>query len=260
MFSLFQCLMVMDLPARLNAAGGMGGLMDPNRKSRKKRKDPNAPKRATNAYMIFCKERRAALKEERPDLAFGKLGATLGEMWRKMTPEEKKPYESRASGDRDRYKSEMGSYQSANMLKGNAMQQLGMSHEEVQSVLNGHANPNKKMKLDETGAAQYGMADLSAGQIDPSQLDMTQYYAQLQQQQQLAAMQQQLQQQQVMQQQQQQLQQQAAGMQPGQTTVQMQQPVGVVPSAVQPQATFDTTASKSTPGAAGEGEGGEQGE
>jgi hypothetical protein len=61
--------------------------------------DPAAPKRASNAYMIFCKERRARLKEERPDLPFGKLGATLGELWRTLSQDEKKPYELRASGD-----------------------------------------------------------------------------------------------------------------------------------------------------------------
>ena len=85
---------------------------------RKKRKDPNAPKRASNAYMIFCKERRAQLKLDRPDLPFGQLGKRLGEMWRSMTPEEKRLYENRATGDRDRYKGEMNSYQSTAMMKG----------------------------------------------------------------------------------------------------------------------------------------------
>jgi hypothetical protein len=77
------------------------------RRLRKKRKDPNAPKRASNAYMIFCKEHRNQLKEERPDLAFGKLGAKLGEIWRTMSVEEKMPYEERALSDRERYKREL---------------------------------------------------------------------------------------------------------------------------------------------------------
>ena len=85
---------------------------------RKKRKDPNAPKRASNAYMIFCKERRAQLKLDRPDLPFGQLGKRLGEMWRSMSAEEKRVYEDRATGDRDRYKGEMNSYQSTAMMKG----------------------------------------------------------------------------------------------------------------------------------------------
>jgi LSD1 subclass zinc finger protein len=84
---------------------------------RKKRKDPSAPKRASNAYMIFCKEKRAELKANRPDLPFGQLGKRLGEMWRSMTADEKRPYEDRASNDRDRYKVEMNTYQSNTMMK-----------------------------------------------------------------------------------------------------------------------------------------------
>ena len=79
---------------------------------KKKTRDPNAPKRASNAYMIFCKARRARLKSERPDLAFGKLGAKLGEMWRQMTPSQRRPYEDKAAIDRHRFKLEMKRYSS----------------------------------------------------------------------------------------------------------------------------------------------------
>jgi len=115
-----KCLVIMELPVRVNilstpaaqaAAAAHHAALQENRKNRKKRKDPHAPKRASNAYMIFCKERRSKLKEDRPDLPFGKLGAKLGEIWRTLSPEEKRPYEQRAALDRERYKKEMGSYQ-----------------------------------------------------------------------------------------------------------------------------------------------------
>ncbi len=61
--------------------------------------------------MIFCKERRSKLKEEHPELPFGKLGAKLGEIWRQMPQEQKKPYEDRASMDRERYRKQMQDYQ-----------------------------------------------------------------------------------------------------------------------------------------------------
>lgn len=110
-----KCLYIMDIAPRANVISG--GSDTKNSSNRKKRKDPNAPKRASNAYMIFCKERRAQLKLDRPDLPFGQLGKRLGDMWRSMTAEEKKPYEDRATNDRDRYKGEMNSYQSASMMK-----------------------------------------------------------------------------------------------------------------------------------------------
>jgi len=105
-----KCLIIMDLNRGAGGAGvglnpgggpagpgigagvgdkaGAGGATG----NRKKRKDPAAPKRASNAYMIFCKERRVTLKQERPELPFGQLGKTLGEMWRAMSVEEKKKY------------------------------------------------------------------------------------------------------------------------------------------------------------------------
>lgn len=54
--------------------------------------------------------RRGELKKQFPELPFGKIGAKLGEIWRNMTVEEKKPYEDRATLDRERYRREMMDY------------------------------------------------------------------------------------------------------------------------------------------------------
>eukprot|EP00474_Spongospora_subterranea_P008415 CRZ08873.1 hypothetical protein [Spongospora subterranea] len=101
---------------RANVSQNGGGLLHDSGaappKNPKKKKDPNAPKAASNAYMIFCKERRAELKSENPSLAFGKIGAKLGEIWRTLSSEEKRPYEERASSDRERYRKQMESYKS----------------------------------------------------------------------------------------------------------------------------------------------------
>lgn len=58
----------------------------------KKKRDPMAPKAASNAYMIFCKEMRPKLKKDNTELSFGKIGARLGEMWRSLPSEAKKVY------------------------------------------------------------------------------------------------------------------------------------------------------------------------
>eukprot|EP00475_Leptophrys_vorax_P033268 TRINITY_DN52067_c0_g1_i1.p1 TRINITY_DN52067_c0_g1~~TRINITY_DN52067_c0_g1_i1.p1 ORF type:complete len:424 (+),score=117.06 TRINITY_DN52067_c0_g1_i1:161-1432(+) len=79
----------------------------------KKKRDPHAPKAASNAYMIFCKEMRPVLKKENTELSFGKIGAKLGEMWRNLSAEGKKPYEDRAAADRERYRKEMENYQNS---------------------------------------------------------------------------------------------------------------------------------------------------
>lgn len=77
----------------------------------KKKRDPNMPKAVTNAYMIFCKSRRNELREKHPELPFGKIGAKLGEIWRSMSVEARKPYEDRAALDRERYRREMQDFQ-----------------------------------------------------------------------------------------------------------------------------------------------------
>jgi hypothetical protein len=38
---------------------------------KKAKKDPNAPKRALSAFMLFSQEKRASVKKENPDATFG---------------------------------------------------------------------------------------------------------------------------------------------------------------------------------------------
>ena len=81
------------------------------RSSKKGRKrDPLAPKRAANAYMLFCKEQRPLLKQRQPELHFSSIGQILGEMWRTLPVDDKRPYELAAADDRDRYKAQMHHY------------------------------------------------------------------------------------------------------------------------------------------------------
>jgi len=53
---------------------------------------------------------RPKLKVDSNDLSFGKIGAKLGELWRSLSAEEKRPYEDEASQDRERYRKEMEAY------------------------------------------------------------------------------------------------------------------------------------------------------
>jgi hypothetical protein len=43
-----------------------------DKKQRRSKKDPNAPKRGLSAYMFFSQDQRATVKEENPDASFGK--------------------------------------------------------------------------------------------------------------------------------------------------------------------------------------------
>ncbi|CAD7678998.1 unnamed protein product [Nyctereutes procyonoides] len=51
--------------------------------TKKKLKDPNAPKRPPSAFFLFCSEYRPKIKGEHPDLPIGDVAKKLGEMWKK---------------------------------------------------------------------------------------------------------------------------------------------------------------------------------
>lgn len=76
----------------------------------RKPKDPNAPKRAMNGYLIYSKERRSAAKAEYPSLKPRELSAKMGEEWNAMTEDQRRPYNDRASGDKARYQREKDAY------------------------------------------------------------------------------------------------------------------------------------------------------
>lgn len=78
--------------------------------SKRRKRDPKLPRKASNAYMIFCKEQRPRLRGAEPGLKFGQIGSRLGRIWMELSPEGKRPYEAKADADRVRYSKEMESY------------------------------------------------------------------------------------------------------------------------------------------------------
>jgi hypothetical protein len=98
--------------AKLSASAekGANALVTPQ-KTRRKRKDPNAPKRAVGAYVFFTKDERPKILEEfKEGIKFAEMGKLLGERWRGLDPDEKRKYEMMAAQDRDRLQSELKVY------------------------------------------------------------------------------------------------------------------------------------------------------
>ncbi len=67
------------------APGGM--------KAPRVKKDKNAPKKALSSFMCFANARRAGIREENPDAAFGEMGKLLGEAWKALAAEGKREFE-----------------------------------------------------------------------------------------------------------------------------------------------------------------------
>jgi len=79
-------------------------------KKKKAKKDPNAPKRGMNAYMLYANDQRAALKQKSPDLKPTEITTQLGAQWKALSDDKKKVWEKKSQEDKARYEEEMKTY------------------------------------------------------------------------------------------------------------------------------------------------------
>ncbi|CAL8334616.1 unnamed protein product [Boreogadus saida] len=82
----------------------------PKGQKKKRFKDPNAPKRPPSAFFLFCADFRQKVKTDTPGLSIGDTAKKLGEMWNNSSPEDKQPYEKKASKLKEKYDKDMVAY------------------------------------------------------------------------------------------------------------------------------------------------------
>ncbi|CCH45979.1 hypothetical protein BN7_5566 [Wickerhamomyces ciferrii] len=64
-----------------------------------------------SAYMFFANDNRDIVRSENPGISFGGVGKLLGERWKALDDEGKKPYNAKAEADKKRYEEEKANYQ-----------------------------------------------------------------------------------------------------------------------------------------------------
>ena len=83
-------------------------------------KDPNKPKRGKTGFMFYCDEHRSKLMKKFTDkgekVKIGDIAKKLGASWKKLSDKQKKPYESKAAKDKERYQTQMAEYNEKNGL------------------------------------------------------------------------------------------------------------------------------------------------
>ena len=83
-------------------------------------KDPSKPKRGKTGLMFYCEEQRGKLMKKFTDkgekVKIGEIAKKLGASWKKLTEKQKKPYESKAAKDKERYQTAMAEYNEKNGL------------------------------------------------------------------------------------------------------------------------------------------------
>lgn len=158
-----------------------GNLIDDQRSKRKTKrghKDPNAPKRASGAYVFFTNEMRSIVMEQFPGIKFVDMGRILGERWRALTPEEKTTYEDLATQDKTRFQVEMQQY-SANQAaaqQAQQLQQLQQQQQQMQAMA--QHQQQLQQQLQQHGGQVQGMPmpGMPAGHyVDPSQYHYPEY-------------------------------------------------------------------------------------
>ncbi|KAG5446049.1 HMG box [Opisthorchis viverrini] len=84
-------------------------------KSRKRKKDPNAPKKALSAFFLFCNDERPKVKADHPDWKVSEIAKELGKRWE--TCKNKSKYESQAQVEKQRYEKAMAKYNAGKKAK-----------------------------------------------------------------------------------------------------------------------------------------------
>ncbi|XP_063939559.1 high mobility group B protein 6 [Daucus carota subsp. sativus] len=79
-------------------------------KGEKKIVDPNKPKRPASSFLLFSKEARKTISEERPGINNSTLNALISVKWKEISHEEKQLWNEKAAGAMEAYKKEMEEY------------------------------------------------------------------------------------------------------------------------------------------------------
>ena len=72
-------------------------------KKGKAKKDPNAPKAASSAYIFFTLDQREKIKKDNPDFSPQEIMSEMGKVWKSLSEKEKKPYVEKAGKDKQRF-------------------------------------------------------------------------------------------------------------------------------------------------------------
>lgn len=88
------------------------------KKGKKRKKDPNAPKRPQTAFFVFSTKHREEVKEELGEGArVGDIAKRLGEKWKELTDEDKLEYSEEAAKQKGAYDIAMDDYRKNGVKK-----------------------------------------------------------------------------------------------------------------------------------------------
>lgn len=98
--------------------------------TKKAARDPNLPKRPTNAYLMFCEKEKERIKADHEQRQSGRpvteIARLLTDAWKTLDEDERKPYIKLYEEDRERYRREMLTYNRNKQSERDLATQYGM--------------------------------------------------------------------------------------------------------------------------------------
>ncbi|CAG8481904.1 8638_t:CDS:10 [Ambispora gerdemannii] len=83
---------------------------DPRGRKKKRTRHPTAPKHPMSGFLFYASDMRPSITEQHPGSTVGPISKIIAAEWRKLTSEEKQPWEQKAAADKARYAREMEAY------------------------------------------------------------------------------------------------------------------------------------------------------
>ena len=119
----------------------------------KKTKDPNAPKRAPSAYLMWLNENRQSIIDEHFDEELtgrdkvAKVGKKAGEVWKTMSEDEKADYVTRSKQLQEEYKAAMTKYKPSAVISTSSKKPINLDFESLPEAPEEWTGPFNGKKL-----------------------------------------------------------------------------------------------------------------
>lgn len=78
--------------------------------TKKKKKDPNAPKRNMSAFFIYSNDVRPEVRASNPGIKFGDVARLISAKFKELSEDERAKYDKLAEADKERYQRQMEQY------------------------------------------------------------------------------------------------------------------------------------------------------
>lgn len=132
--------------------------------SKLKARDPDLPKRPTNAYLIFCEMEKERIKQENEEKHPGMtndLSKSMTEAWKNLPEEERKPYYKLYEDDRMRYQKEKAVYKQKKLAPSDEPEEQKVTKKKPENTASSQRTP----EISDTKGADIELKDVTQ-QVD----------------------------------------------------------------------------------------------